>query len=44
MAEFYTIAFASLLIQWMKQPQGFSSENLLQQIVILMYGNIERAL
>ena len=43
-AEFYTMAFVSVLIQWMKQPQGRSPENLLQQIDIAMHGNIERAL
>lgn len=43
-AEFYTMAFVSALIQWMKQPQGRSPENLLQQIDIAMHGNIERAL
>lgn len=26
-AEFYTMAFAGVLIQWMKQPQGRSPEN-----------------
>ena len=43
-AEFYTMALVSALIQWMKQPQGRSPENLLQQIDIAMHGNIERAL
>ena len=42
--EFYTMAFVSALIQWMKQPQGRSPENLLQQIDIAMHGNIEGAL
>lgn len=42
--EFYTDAIASVLVRWLRSPDGRTPEQLTELLIITMHGNIQAAL